>query len=285
MPYKEHSLIEPVDDNLVIWRYMDFTKFISIIDKGALYFATPELFNDPFEGSTTLMNVNFKKQQMEASIKESLKGQEDAEQKFLRIMEIMNSVKAQTAREDEFLVPKLFAVNCWHISNNESAAMWNIYAKTGQGIAIKTTVKQLKECFQDFLPFDSIYIGKVKYIDFSKDAHDKDNIICRYFYKRKEFEYEQELRAIVQTNNYSIHVLENIGRSTLSESEIKNFENVPTVYETGRSIEIDYKFLLGEIYLHPEVPEWFEVLVRSVLKKYDLQINLIHSKLKDKPIY
>lgn len=37
--YKEHQFLEkPSDENVRIWRYMDLAKFLSLLEKNALYF-------------------------------------------------------------------------------------------------------------------------------------------------------------------------------------------------------------------------------------------------------
>ena len=35
------------------------------------------------------------------------------------------------------------AVNCWHINEHESAAMWDLYLKSNEGIAIQSTYQKL----------------------------------------------------------------------------------------------------------------------------------------------
>ena len=40
-----------------IWRYMDFTKFVSMLDSGGLFFAQAATLEDPFEGSFTVTDV------------------------------------------------------------------------------------------------------------------------------------------------------------------------------------------------------------------------------------
>ena len=35
-------------DNQILWRYMDFTKFVSLLDREELYFARSDYFEDPF---------------------------------------------------------------------------------------------------------------------------------------------------------------------------------------------------------------------------------------------
>ena len=43
--------IPPQNPNIKIWRYMDFTKYMSILETKALYFPLISELNDPFEGS------------------------------------------------------------------------------------------------------------------------------------------------------------------------------------------------------------------------------------------
>ena len=41
----------------VLWRYMDFTRFLSMLDKGALFFARVDKLGDPFEGALPRANI------------------------------------------------------------------------------------------------------------------------------------------------------------------------------------------------------------------------------------
>ena len=48
--YKEsHHFHTPVDET-IIWRYMDFTKFVDLLLNGKLFFNRSDNFEDPFEG-------------------------------------------------------------------------------------------------------------------------------------------------------------------------------------------------------------------------------------------
>ena len=38
--YKEHPSFDPPADDAVLWRYLDFTKFVSLLDKRALFLAS-----------------------------------------------------------------------------------------------------------------------------------------------------------------------------------------------------------------------------------------------------
>lgn len=45
------SFTAPSNRSIKIWRYMNFSKFVSMLEEQALYFADPTQFDDTFEGS------------------------------------------------------------------------------------------------------------------------------------------------------------------------------------------------------------------------------------------
>ena len=48
--YKEHRACNPPSSDAILWRYMDFTKYVSLLEKRALFFARADKLEDPFEG-------------------------------------------------------------------------------------------------------------------------------------------------------------------------------------------------------------------------------------------
>jgi hypothetical protein len=45
--FKEHRVFQkPEDENAKIWRYMDFTKFVSLLDTKSLYFTRVDRLGD-----------------------------------------------------------------------------------------------------------------------------------------------------------------------------------------------------------------------------------------------
>lgn len=46
------------DEQSTIWRYMDFTKFVSLLDKGSLFLCRADNLEDPFEGSSSKIDVD-----------------------------------------------------------------------------------------------------------------------------------------------------------------------------------------------------------------------------------
>ena len=173
--YTEHGEFVPPNSAAVLWRYMDLTKFMSVLETGSLYFARSDSLGDPFEGSLTRMN----------EVLQPLMYQDTIPEHILRGL----SQYRQDLRFQTF-------VNCWHESDNESAAMWKIYSREYDGIAVKTTFEALCESFTDER---TVHIGKINYIDYSSEPIPEGNLFSPFLYKRKMFEHEKEVRALVSS--------------------------------------------------------------------------------------
>ena len=52
-------------------------------------------------------------------------------------------------------------------NQNESAVMWTSYSKFGEGVAIQSTIRRLKESFSSNEAI--IKAGKIKYKDYTRD--------------------------------------------------------------------------------------------------------------------
>ena len=170
--YKEHpNLKKPKNLNAKLWRYMDFTKFVSLLDKQALFFSRADKLGDPFEGSHPKANIP------------------------LRAEIYKDEIPLQDISEIYKLLREFTAVNCWHLNTYESAAMWKLYLNSNEGIAIQSTFKRLKDSFRD--KKHDIFIGRVQYIDYEKDRI-SDDPLSSFVYKRESFKHEQELRAVIQ---------------------------------------------------------------------------------------
>ena len=98
---------EPDNLNVKIWRYIDFTKFVSLLDLKALYFPRSDLLGDPFEGAMPRDNFRFYS---------LLYGTPPITPEGLQEI-------SQLRQE----LRKRVYINCWHMNERESFAMWNLY--------------------------------------------------------------------------------------------------------------------------------------------------------------
>ena len=74
-------------------------------------------------------------------------------------------------------------VSCWNLSEYENAALWSIY---GKAVAIESTVAGLRDSFAELK--ESVYIGRVKYIDYQHEDFPTDNAYEAIVNKRRFFE-------------------------------------------------------------------------------------------------
>ena len=118
--YKEHPCCKSPDkESTMIWRYMDFCKFESLLDNKALFFAKSSNFEDPLEGlfSDATLDDLF-----------SLAKSHDRNS-------IENWLAENLSPISKYMKEMTF-INCWHVSEYESAAMWKLYSKDKAGISI-----------------------------------------------------------------------------------------------------------------------------------------------------
>lgn len=239
-----------------LWRYMDLSKFISLISKNELYFSALTCFDDPFEGAKGIVTMkkkwddfylNFFRQAILTAPGMDLSKltQEKLESESQRLLDQINST-GNNERQSIF-------ISCWHLNDFESEAMWKLYSKdVTNAVAIQTTYMHLYEAlYKD----PTISIGKVNYIDFSKQF---TSVNDAFWFKRKSFEHEHEVRAVVKRRS----------------------ENI-----TGISFPISVDKLIDNIYISPYAPAWFAEVVKSLLEKYNINKPLLQSDMCAQPFY
>lgn len=243
---------DPPPSEATLWRYMDFTKFVSLLENSALFFARADKLDDPFEGALPITNI--------ASWYMGLTDKEAS---------MYQTVGVELRR--------FTLISCWHESVHESDAMWKIYSSANSGIAIKTTRAAFVESFSID---EQMHLGRVRYIDYNSEQipGPEDDWLSPYFHKRSSFAHEREVRAIIQ------HVP--------NEAHPDNFLDLlmgarppiwPDRYDFGVNYEVDLNQLIQEVVVDPSAPDWFLYLVHLVTTRYDLQVPIRRSDLAAVP--
>lgn len=145
----------------------------------------------------------------------------------------------------------------------ESAAMWKLYAKTDEAIAVQSTYQRLTTV----LPDDS-YIGQVTYLDYETEWVSEGNSFYPFVHKRKSFEHEREVRAVIQELPFEG---ENLDRAK---------DGPP-----GKLVPVDLGMLIERVFVAPTSPNWFLRLVQDVTVKYELTQQATRSALDQEPFY
>jgi hypothetical protein len=201
-----------------IWRYLDLPKFLDMFVKRRIYFRRADQLLDAFEGMPTFplrdyIYARYKKVEDETG---AFDGDPiaSADNAFIRL------------RKCNF-------INCWYLSDYESAAMWSLYSQIGSGIAVQSTGQRLR----DALPTEA-YIGKVMYVDHSvADVERHHDLRSVLFLKRNHFEYEKEVRVVlsVSPENSDIdqigHYVNDVDLGELVESVILAPNTPPWLHE------------------------------------------------------
>jgi hypothetical protein len=257
--YQDNSHIsKPDDKNIKIWRYLDIPKFLSMIDNRALFFSRAAYLGDSFEGSLP-----------------QSKSQVNLNKHFGRISNVMYSDDG-TAHEwysDNYLFRNMAYICCFHMNSIESTALWSSYTPNNKGVAIQTTFDRLCKCFHiDHKNTENI--GIVQYIDYSPESSETIDVLkwapLPLFYKRKNFEHEKELRAIIPFPASVLHGGE------LTKETLDSFPK-------GLLINVDLDILIERIYLAPSSPQWIRDLLNSILKKYEINKVILPSDLDQTP--
>jgi hypothetical protein len=261
--YKEHPDFKTPDDDKKIWRYMDFIKFFDIIDRKILFFPTADRLGDPFEGSFPKVYIDYFNANLDKIfIPETWKiiNRKQAPKSFSR------------ARRTE---RKFTAISCWNLQEEESAALWKLYCSTFNGIAIQSTIKRLKNSLKD--ERRDVYIGQVEYIDYYShplSVSPNPHIFpSTFLYKGKSFKFEKEVRAVTELPRLKM---------------LDDFHGKFLPGHKGYDVMIDTNLLIEKVYLSPMGridSEWQMRIVKSVLKKYGLNKQVLLSDLKKKPIF
>lgn len=262
--FRESEGIEvPNDPYIKIWRYVDFAKFVLILEEKALFFADYKQFDDPEEGCFPYENI-IKQSQVLGQVNKDIpleKRIEIAEGHYRKLEEALHGAG------DYF-------INCWHMNNVESLAMWKLYSDMNKGIAIQSTFKNLNECLSKYEHADDIAIGMVNY-DPSIDWSHECTVYRPFLHKRRSFQHEQELRAVLFRSHDANKMKLEIDNPA---DTIKDSKGIP--------IPVDLDILIDKIYISPKAHIWFEKLVRTLLNKYDLgHKEVIHSTIYDKNLY
>jgi hypothetical protein len=214
-----------------IWRYSNLAKFARMLQTRALYFATFDLFTDDrFEGKLTRSS-------------------------FPNCLEVFmdgNNFSEKEARQSINRAPRMVGVNCWHLSEHESAAMWATYAAK-DGIVVQSTFERLARSFSSY--DHHVWIGRVRYIDYLTDeiVRPLNDVKQWLMHKRKEFSYEQELRALI------------IGPWQ------------------SRDVCCDLQTLIESVRISPEAPAYMADLVGELCRRFGFNVAVYRSTISDSP--
>ena len=253
---------DPPAEDQPIWRFMSLSKFLSMLTTRKLYF--PQIFTlkkrDPFEGSYPRGNFEFAKKI--STDDDFVKSAFDVDDE--RHIAALRQAYGQEHRRNTIQnISKIVYVSCWHISDHENAGLWSQYASEDEGIAIRSTVGNLRSSLKT--TSESIYLGSVQYSDYQSAAVtiSEGNILLPMFSKSLSFSHEKELRAcLFGEPNFVV----NAGQTKI--------DGPP-----GKLVDCDLDALVSEIYVAPFSPSWLFDTVQATVRQFACKFDVKSSSI------
>ena len=271
---RDHEVFTPLDGEAVLWRYMDLTKVLAILEDQALHFASADRLGDPFEGS---LSVPMTLPPAYINDNGVIRPVSDQERQMFAQMAPSASKLTEAQRRWTY-------VSCWNHSEIELDALWGRYVRSDAGIAIRSSFRRLTMSFGPPLPArreraegaaprrrrgasDSRLVGRVAYVDYATAAWPPGNTYWPYVHKRLSFQHENEVRAV-------------ISQWPTNENGIDFDAATPP----GLNVAVDIRQLIEAIFVSPVAPEWLFDLVRRVCReRYSLDAPVLRSQLAGSP--
>ncbi len=223
---ENHKLHIPSDDT-IIWKYLDLSKFLDLLLSERMFMARSDKFEDQYEG--TFSEPTYEE------IKKLLADNPD----------YLDAYKSKR---------KNIVISSWHANSYESYAMWQVFTKNNEGLAIQSTIGHLKKSLIE--PKVKQYIGEVNYIDYKKEHIPFDDDFFPFLFKRKSFQYENEIRVITDVTPLGLHVNE------------------------GVKIEVNINQMIERLYIHPKSENWYKKLVIEAVNRLGYHFEIEKSDLE-----
>lgn len=247
MAHQEHPVFAaPPDVNAPVLRYVDFAKFVSLLDRRALFLSRADRLGDRFEGSVTARNLQLRPQVYGPEYKD-----------------ILPQIIAGRRQALMYTF-----VNCWTLAPDESVAMWRLYVGDSPGVAVESTFSRLGSSLRGD---QAVHVGLVKYVDWSTHWISEENMFEPFVHKRMGFAYEREVR------------LATLKVSTRADDPSQADFGAPG--PPGIYVPVDLDELVVAIRLPPESASWLVDLTRSVMDRYGLDRPVRQSDLDGEPLY
>lgn len=254
-----HPVFRVPPHETLIWRYMPMKKLEHLLETQQLHLCRASEFEDDHEGSVTA-GSEAELAEFETLVRASPKD-----------MEYFRAVRTETRNQ--------VAVCCWHMATLETEGMWVRYGKTEECVAIRSTVGRLVAALPqqrnpEQADLESVYVGEVEYIDFSRDSFPPTHTFYPYLHKRQEYRHEQEVRVIALITDEAER---DFGAGTVTEF---------AVTENGFLLPVNVSTLIEAVVISPKATPAFERGVRENLDRFGFSSTpVVKSAMAGTPIY
>jgi hypothetical protein len=194
--------------------------------------------------------------------------------------------------------------------------MWSKYGNEDGAVAIESSVGNLRDALTT--AEDQVYIGKVEYTIFNEDNREDDeddlsdvdpaelnpkflltneesNIFSPFLYKRKSFDYEDEIRAIIQKPVYADDEDEEgaLPIRIQTDDGWKHLKDERDPDRDGVDPHILVSQLIDRIHVSPGSRDWILDTIREAVKakeglptdEDEVKSFVVESQLDDNPVF
>jgi hypothetical protein len=249
----EHPVFSPPSSDALLWRYVDLSKYLSVLSSRTLWFSRADLLGDRFEGSMSRANLRLR-----PTVYADVPGG-------------LPAIAVAQLEQARRMAPRHHYISCWHCSQWESAAMWRLYMRD-HGIAIISTYDRMKRALEGD---DEIFLGLVRYSDYDKDWIAEGNGFEPFMHKRHSFQHEQEVRAVIAR----------FPMRPKPDAEGEQVIDYSLPSPPGLAIPVRVNDLISEVRVAPDAPDWVFEVVSDVTQRYEYQFPVVQSELGGEPVY
>ena len=306
MPRVESESLDSIDPDQTIFRYMSFSKFVNLLKTEELHFHQAADFGDRFEGSVPELIRDAREEEYQRAAENG-----DLQPEGHEIHAEINKC-----------LRRFTYLSCWHMTDDESVAMWEHYGGSEGAVAIKTTVGEFTSALNTRNDHD-IYFGEVDYQPYSSDHNStpgideidiEEDLDDRFFltreahslvpfvYKRQGYEYEQEMRAIIQEPPFDEDLDQTIVEigDEIYEVDFKIHTEAGPQYldatkeneNKGIDVPVFLDGLIHKVHTAPDASGWLKETVEkeveecdALMRDHDLDEILEDSILDDDPSF
>lgn len=235
-----------------VWRYMDLARYLSMLDSEALHMARADQMEDTWEGAVGAANLE---------ARPAWYG--DGYASMASMMAGMRSTMRQ-----------MIHLNCWHMSEVESAAMWSIYQREGRGVAVRTTWGRLTASIEDER---TVYGAAVRYVDYATTVIPEGIVFDAFLHKRESFAHEREARLVMLSGKSVPNPNRDPGAN--EQDQMIQVPEEPVI-----PIKVNLSTLVERVYVAPRAPTWVADVVHASTAKFGYDFEIRHSDLDRDPV-
>lgn len=248
---------ETPPESACLWRYMDFSKFVLLLEQRALWFSRADKLDDVFELATGIEGARRRRESSAEFIRQFARTLPNYRRIQLYESELAyEALRSEPIKEYRRTRRADTFVNCWAESGSESEALWRLYAGVNNGVAVQTTVARLRQTLKNDW---AMGIGRVKYVDYSAADIMFDEVPFR---KRASLSHECEVRAVIYRPAF--------GRMTNT---------------AGLKSDVVLEELIEQVVISPFAMPWFRAVVESTAHRFNLSVKISASEITTRPDY